>query len=165
MKAYDLKDVAKIKNRFKKSGVALIVIGCFIMLIAMIDFFASDSSNILYLTYVGGLILLLGLMMLLFGYIKKAYKYQISDDEVVAHDSIKSDILNKSKDSTGAFFEHLKNTPLPSKTCPQCGKEMFPDAMYCDNCGCAMFKKCPECKELNQVSSKFCNHCGIQFRT
>ncbi|MCR3905699.1 MAG: zinc ribbon domain-containing protein [Tenericutes bacterium] len=164
MKQYNLEEKIRIKKTLRKSGITLLVIGLLLMVVAMVDLFLSDIPQVFYLFFIGGLFLFIGLVMTFYGYMGAVARYQASEIAPVAKDTINY-MLDGTKDSAGKFFEQLKNTPLPSKTCPQCGKELFPDAMYCDNCGCAMFKKCPDCMELNEVSSKFCKSCGNQFRT
>jgi hypothetical protein len=160
MKQYHLEEKIRIKKVLRKSGITLLVIGSILMLTITIGYFLLDFPLVIELLYIIIPLLVLGSMMISFGYIKEVENKIIP----IGNDPI-HDMFDETKDSAGKFFEQLKNTPLPSKTCPQCGKELFPDAMYCDNCGCAMFKKCPDCMELNEVSSKFCKSCGNQFRT
>jgi len=93
------------------------------------------------------------------------------------------DRLRISSPSTFApLAEFLKqiNTPLPEEpeslltTCPRCGAENSPDAMFCNQCGTTMARStvqlddnpeniCRRCEHTNRVDAIFCTYCGARL--
>lgn len=44
--------------------------------------------------------------------------------------------------------------------CLKCGKIQQRKALYCDECGSALYIKCPDCKTTNSMKAKYCIICG-----
>lgn len=54
--------------------------------------------------------------------------------------------------------------------CPNCGEELFDDALFCRECGCKIPKEpqkrfCRECGSKLEEGSKFCSMCGAKVLT
>ena len=57
-------------------------------------------------------------------------------------------------------------------TCPNCGKDVPSDVMFCNHCGCKIVKetkeqedavKCPDCGADLPAGAMFCNNCGCKI--
>ena len=49
------------------------------------------------------------------------------------------------------------------RICPECGKTLPGDAVFCTYCGTALPKKCPNCGSTLIGNEKFCRKCGYKL--
>lgn len=47
--------------------------------------------------------------------------------------------------------------------CPKCGKLQQRKALYCAECGSAMYMKCPVCNTTHSMKARYCTGCGRSF--
>ena len=69
-------------------------------------------------------------------------------------------------DNCGYELELFQSiTAKPIKKCPECGKNLTPEAKFCSRCGTATEQQaqevvCGECGSENMAGATFCNQCG-----
>lgn len=68
-------------------------------------------------------------------------------------------------------YPALESDQIKNKIgCPNCGKTVSKDALFCVFCGTALKKlvkqntlPCPECGKIIPIGSKYCNFCGVDL--
>lgn len=97
----------------------------------------------------------------------KAY-YERHKDDTNTEDQKNIDAIN-------ALFKQISDLKEEIRekegivTCPNCGKDIAADVMFCNHCGCKIEKetketvKCPDCGAVLPPDAMFCNNCGCKI--
>ena len=98
----------------------------------------------------------------------KAY-YERHKDDTNAEDRKNLDAINSLFKQISELKEEIREKEGIA-TCPNCGKDVPGDAMFCNNCGCKIVKEpevrlCANCGKPLPENSMFCAHCGTKVET
>ena len=100
----------------------------------------------------------------------KAY-YERHKDDTNAEDQKSIDAINTLFKQISDLKEEIREKEGIA-TCPNCGKDVPGDAVFCNNCGCKIVKetketketaKCPDCGAALPADAVFCNNCGCKI--
>ena len=47
--------------------------------------------------------------------------------------------------------------------CPNCGKTLNSEEVFCSKCGVKVIKECSKCQHINDYKSEFCSKCGTKL--
>lgn len=104
---------------------------------------SNDMDETLIATYVCIGIAVLGIVLLIIGYISKTNQANNNSRNMQPSQFVSSKII-----------------------CPVCYYENNSDAMFCNSCGNKLkgTAKCPKCNTENSINSKFCKRCGNSLK-
>lgn len=156
-----LKENPKLRNRLRKIGFTLTIVGGLCILIAMIDFFSFDGfPTLFWLFFVGMFFLFPGMVCLSYGYMGSISRYQASEMAPVQKDTINY-ILDGTRSEITKTFKGIKKDGI---VCPKCNDLNDKDSKFCKKCGCKLVLTCSNCNADNDGDSRFCKNCGKELR-
>lgn len=154
-----LKENPKLRKRLRVLGVILTAIGGLFMLIAFIDFFASDFPTLFWLFFVGMIILFPGSIMLKFGFMSTVARYTASEMAPVKKDTLNY-LIGGTREEISKTIKSFKEDVI---VCPKCNETLDKDSKFCNHCGYKLTKTCEYCNTDNDSDSKFCKKCGKEL--
>ena len=127
-------------------------------------------------------VLVLGIILLVAGYVSKSKKESAMRTEMIMRQLINNQNnvpqqmppMQTSMQMQAQPYEPKLSELEKSKGCPNCGFRNENTAKFCNKCGFdltkmrteadnATSKGCPECGARNSKTAKFCNKCGYKF--
>jgi transcriptional regulator with XRE-family HTH domain len=169
------------ETRHKIRTIAWIVlaIGLLFMALGLVLFFSDffdmtmdPSRGVFGIIFIslGGIVLMVDLVLMIFGYAGSVGRYAASEVAPVVKDT-SNYMMSGTRDEFGKTIQtvagSVKEGLTPSDkgpVCPKCGTLNEKGACYCDNCGAALTKKCPACGEINDEDAKHCRKCGKELQ-
>lgn len=154
----------KTKKKIKIIGFILVGLGAILTIIGFVGFFASmangaSSIGLFAFTFVGLPMLAIGAMLLLFGYKRELYNYNVDETSAVTNKHVQ--MLKPSLDTIADSFNENKDDYV---ICNSCGEKNSKNAKFCKKCGAVIKMKCPHCGEEIDSDSEFCSHCGSKVK-
>jgi RNA polymerase subunit RPABC4/transcription elongation factor Spt4 len=141
-----------IPRSLKVLAIALFIVGQFAALIG----YHYDSDKDPLIAFVGGAAaaaLILGFLLLLFGYVNRDAKRRGMNSTMWTLLAIFVPYC------IGLIIYFAMREPLPF-TCPGCGATVNAGFNFCPNCKHDLRPSCPQCKREVRVEDKYCPYCA-----
>ncbi len=160
MEKHYLSDNKKAKKVLKTLGWIFFPIGAFLLILSLVDFFASGFPSFPALPFIALPLIFLGVVCLMFGYMKEVNKYVANETAPVAAD-VTNYMLDETRDEVQKTVSGIASSVSPKEIiCPSCGVVNEKNVRFCDHCGKPLIKICPKCQEENDADSTYCRKCG-----
>ena len=167
-----------LRNIFRVLGPVVLLVGLLFVVIGMVSFFSTfrtfEPPRYFWCVFLGGPIIVVGLILCKFGYMGKVARYVAGEIAPVGKDTFNY-MANGTKDGVKAVASAIGEglaaggvgvgSKVTKLRCHKCNELVDEDAKFCDNCGVALakIKSCLKCNELNDPDAKFCDNCGYKF--
>lgn len=120
------------RTTFRVLGAIVLLAGVLLLLVALMDFFASMSSDSFdaeptrfWMAFIGVPLLAVGAWLLQFGYLGAVSSFAASESRPALRQTGEALGLRDDADRSGPF-------------CRQCGRRNDADARFCDGCGSSL---------------------------
>lgn len=153
-----------IRKVFKVVGPLIIIIGVYMVVVAIQDFMAADffqEPQKDHYFFIAFPLLFVGFVITNLGYMRNVADYTAREMAPVAKDTINY-MLKETSPGVKEFASAIKgdNTSL---ICPSCESENAADAKFCNECGHSLILTCRHCNHVNEADSKYCDQCGTKL--
>lgn len=155
-------------------GVVLVIAGAILVLIGLLDFFASFGSfgppRLLGCAFAGLVLLGIGVVICRYAFLGAVVRYVAGEVAPVATDTLEY-VGEGAAEGIEAVAEAIGRGPhtapeesedesFGDPTCPACRTPNAPDARFCKQCGAQLRRKCAHCGGTSPPDATFCDDCG-----
>lgn len=157
------------KQKLKKVGLALLIVGGICFLVGIVDFFASFGSfrapTLFFFSFIGLPMVGVGGMLTMTAHQREIQQYHANEMAPVINETaedISPAITTIASAMREGFAQETGEKPL-TPTCPACASPVSTTDKFCAECGAPLARTCPQCSATLEADDKFCPQCGTKL--
>ena len=147
-----LNEHPKAKKYLRITGFILTPLGAICEIVGTINFMIASQNfeqpSLFFLLIIGMPLLAVGIMCLLFSYMREMTNYTIDETADARRKHIR------------IIKDEVKNFVDDPIYCPKCNHSNKKEAKFCEQCGAPLVSTCQNCGGEINPDSAYCPHCG-----
>ena len=157
------------KNKLKKIGLTLLIIGGICFLVGIVDFFAAFGSfrtpTLFFFAFIGLPMVGIGGSLTLMAHQREIRQYHADEISPVINETTR-DISPAITTIASAIREGLEQNEGDATSpcvCPTCAAPVSHTDKFCARCGSPLTRTCPHCSNPLEADDNFCPQCGTKL--